>query len=247
MALDPSISIIRGLQASVALDGLTVSVSPGMCYVPGTGRVLSDGTASTTLVSPTPNTFYHLYAFDMGGGLMGLEASAVAPAAPYLGTARCKTGDATRRYLISGRTNASGVLRPGKHTRPSEMGNRVMLDAATSAGSVPITLLSGLVATTPQTIDLSAVLPVTADRAIVQVFNPTNFSLYVSRSEVGAPSASSFQYAAIPGSCPVLDVTLDANRQFTVLLSATLPLIGPILGLLTGSVSITLVGYDFNR
>ena len=155
MALDPSISIIRGLQASVALDGLTVSVSPGMCYVPGTGRVLSDGTASTTLVSPTPNTFYHLYAFDMGSGLMGLEASAVAPAAPYLGTARCKTGDATRRYLISGRTNASGVLRPGKHTRPSEMGNRVMLDAATSAGSVPITLLSGLVATTPQTIDLS--------------------------------------------------------------------------------------------
>lgn len=247
MALDPSISIIRGLQASVGLNGLTVSVSPGMCYVPGTGRVLSDGTATTTLSSPTPNTFYHLYAYDMGGGLMGLEASTTGPDTPYLGTARCKTGDPTRRYLISGRTNASSVLRPGKHTRPSEMGNRVMLDAATASGSVPVMLLSGLVATTPQTVDLSAVLPVTANRAIVQVLNPTNFTLYTSRSDVGAPSATNFQYAAVPGSSPVLDITLDANRQFTVLLNASLPLIGPILGLLTGSASIALVGYDFDR
>ncbi|MEW4985167.1 hypothetical protein [Stenotrophomonas geniculata] len=246
MALDPSISIIRGLQASVALDGLTVSVSPGVCYIPGTGRITSDGTASITLSGLTPNTFYHLYGYGVGGSL-ALEASTVAPDTPYLGTARCKTGDTTRRYLISGRTNASGILRPGKHTRPAEMGNRVMLDAASAAGSVPVTLLSGLVATTPQTIDLSNVIPITADRAIVQVMNPTNFSLYVSRSEVGAPSATNFQYAAGPGSWPVLDVTLDANRQFTVLLNASLPLIGPILGLLTGSASLTLVGYDFNR
>lgn len=247
MSLDPSISIIRGLQASVALDGLTVSVSPGICYVPGTGRIVADGAASVTLPSGTLNTFYHLYGYDGGAGVMALEASTVAPAAPYLGTARYKTGDPTRRYLISGRTNASGILRPGKHTRPAEMGNRVMLDAASAAGSVPITLLSGLVATTPQTIDLSTVLPITANRAIVQVMNPTNFSLYTARSEIGAPSATNFQYAAIPGSCPVLDITLDANRQFTVLLNASLPLIGPILGLLTGSVSITLVGYDFDR
>lgn len=245
MALDPSISIIRGLQASVALDGHTVSVSPGMCYVPGTGRVLSDGTASVVVPS-TPSTEFHLYAYDMGGGLMGLEASTTAPAAPYLGTARCKTGDQTRRYLISGRNNASGILRPGKHTRPSEMANRVMLDAASAAGSLPITLLSGLIATTPQTIDLSNVIPVTANRAIVQVMNPSSFTVYTSRSDVGAPSPTNYQYAAIAGSCPILDVTLDANRQFTVLLSAT-NILGGIIALLTGSVTITLVGYDFDR
>lgn len=158
MALDPSISIIRGLQASVALNGLTVSVSPGMCYVPGTGRILSDGTATVTLSSPAINTFYHLYGYDVGGGIMALEASTTPPDTPYLCTARCKTGDTTRRYLISGRTNASGVVRPGRHTRPGEMGNRVMLDAASAAGSVPVMLLSGLVATTPQTIDRSAVI-----------------------------------------------------------------------------------------
>ncbi|PZS88132.1 hypothetical protein [Stenotrophomonas maltophilia] len=247
MALDPSISIIRGLQASVALNGLTVSVTPGMCYVPGTGRILSDGAATVTLSSPTPNTFYHLYGYDAGGGVMALEASTTAPDTPYLGSARCKTGDPTRRYLISGRTNASGVLRPGRHTRPGEMGNRVMLDAASAAGSVPVMLLSGLVATTPQTIDLSSVIPVTATRAIIQILNPTNFSLYVARSDVGAPSATNFQWVALPGSSPACDVTLDANRQFTVLLNASLPLIGPILGILTGSVSITLVGYEFDR
>jgi len=246
MAQDPSISIIRGLQASVGLNGLTVSVSPGMCYVPGTGRILSDGTASVTLPSGTFNTFYHLYGYDAGNGVMALEASTVEPDTPYQGTARTKTGDITRRYLISGRTNASGILRPGKHTRPAEMGNRVMLDAASAAGSVPLTLLSGLTAVTPQTVNLSAVLPITADRAIVQLMNPTNYTLYTSRSDVGAPSATNYQYAAVPGSSPVVDITLDSNRSFTVLLSAT-GILGPILGLLTGSVSITLVGYDFNR
>jgi len=45
----------------------------------------------------------------------------------------------------------------------------------------------------------------------------------------------------------VLDVTLNASRQFTVLLDNSLPLIGPILGLLTGSASLTLIGYDFDR
>lgn len=247
MAQDPSISVIRGLQVSVGLNGLTVNVSPGMCYIPGVGRILSDGTASFTLNSPTINTFYHLYAYDMGGGLMGLEASTVAPAVPYLGTARCKTGDNTRRYLISGRVNANGVLRPGKHVRPAEIGNRVMLDAASSSGSLPIMLLSGLISTTPQTVDLSSILPITATRAIVQLMNPTNFSMYVSRSEVGAPSPTNFQYSAGPGTSPVADITLDANRQFTVLLNASIPIIGPILGLLTGSASISLVGYEFDR
>ncbi len=246
MSLDPTISIIRGLQASVALNGLTVSVSPGMCYVPGTGRIVADGTASVTLPGGTPNTFYHLYGYDGGAGIMALEASTTAPDSPYLGTARCKTGDNTRRYLISGRTNASGVLRPGRHTRPAEMGNRVMLDAASAAGSVPLTLLSGLTGVTPVTVDLAAVLPVTANRAIVQLMNPTNYTLYTSRSDVGDPSPTNYQYAAIPGSCPVVDVTLDANRRFTVLLSAT-GILGPILGILTGSVSITLTGYDFDR
>lgn len=246
MALDPSISIIRGLQASVDLNGLTVRVTPGMCYVPGTGRVLSDGTASVTLSSPTPNTFYHLYAYDMGGGLMGLEASTTPPDAPYLGTARCKTGDPTRRYLISGRTNASSVLRPGKHTRPAEMGNRVMLDAATAAGSIPLGLLALFTATSSTNIDLSAVLPVTATRAIIQVLNPSSRTLYVSRSEVGAASASNYQYVAIAGSCPVLDVTLSADRSFNCVLSST-DILGGIIAILTGSVTINLIGYEFDR
>lgn len=246
MALDPSISIIRGLQASVALNGLTVSVTPGMCYVPGTGRILSDGTATVTLSSPTANTFYHLYGYDAGGGIMALEASTTPPDVPYLGTARCKTGDTTRRYLISGRTNASSVLRPGKHTRPAEMGNRVMLDAATAAGSIPLTLLSLFTATTSTTVDLSAVLPVTATRAIIQILNPSSRTLYVSRSEVGTASATNYQYVAIPGSSPVLDVTLSADRTFNCVLSAT-DILGGIVSILTGSVTINLIGYEFDR
>lgn len=246
MALDPSTSVIRGMQISVALDGVTVSVSPGVCYIPGPGRIVSDGTASIVLTGAAPTTFYHLYAYQGAGNTLALEISTVGPDVPYLGTARCKTGDTTRRYLISGRTNATGTLRPGKHTRPAEMGNRVMLDAATAAGSLPITLLSLLTSTSVQTIDLSSVLPPTATRAVVQVLNPSSRTLYVGRSETGTVSNTNYQYAAIPGSCPVFDLTLNSDRTFTCVLSST-DILGNIIALLTGSVTINLVGYEFDR
>lgn len=42
-------------------------------------------------------------------------------------------------------------------------------------------------------------------------------------------------------------ISIIRGLQASVLLNASLPLIGPILGILTGSVSITLVGYEFDR
>jgi hypothetical protein len=201
---------------------------------------------TATLSSPAANTFYHLYAYQGPSGTIALEISTTAPAAPYLGTARCKTGDVSRRYLASGRTNASAKFRPAKHTRPTDIGNRVMLDAATASGSLPTTLLSALTATTVQTIDLSSVVPVTATRAIVQVLNPSSRTLYVGRSEAGVVSTTNYQYAAVPGSCPVLDVTLDSTRQFTCVLSST-DILGNIVAILTGSVTLNLVGYEFDR
>ncbi|WP_107341917.1 hypothetical protein [Agrobacterium pusense] len=51
MANNPANSIIRRLQLSVAMDGVTVSVGPGVCYTPNTIRLISDGTASVVLTS----------------------------------------------------------------------------------------------------------------------------------------------------------------------------------------------------
>jgi hypothetical protein len=51
---------------------------------------------------------------------------------------------------------------------------------------------------------------------------------------------------AIPGSSPVLDVTLSADRTFNCVLSAT-DILGGIVSILTGSVTINLIGYEFDR
>lgn len=246
MANDPSISIIRGLQANVASDGVTISVSPGICYLPDTRRCTSDGTATIVLTGATPSTFYHLYAYIGVGNVLALEVSTTAPAAPYQGSARVKTGDATRRYLISGRTNASGVLRPGKHTRPTDMGNVVMLSVASAAGGLPISLLSGLNVTTVQTVDLSAILPLTANRSIIQVINASTFTVYVVEVGGGNPSPTNYQWAIQPNSGGEINVGLDSNKRFLCLLSAT-TILGALIALLLGSVNINLIGYEFDR
>lgn len=127
-----------------------------------------------------------------------------------------------------------------------QLGAMVSLAYNTAAGSIPLGLLALFTATSSTNIDLSAVLPVTATRAIIQVLNPSSRTLYVSRSEVGTASAANYQYVAIAGSCLVLDVTLSAGRSFNCVLSST-DILGGIIAILTRSVTISLIGYEFDR
>lgn len=246
MAVNPANSVIRRLQLSVALDGLTVSVGPGACYTPNTIRLISDGTASVTLSSPTISTWYHAYAFQGADGTLALEVVTTAPSAPYQGTARTKTGDATRRYLGSMYVGANGKVRPFRHSIAGDIGNRILFDASTTAGSVPNPLLSGLVATTVQTLALNPILPITAKEAICQIANLSNRYAYISRPGMADPSVTNFQVMAGPAACPIADIMLDDSQRMTVILSAT-GILGAILAILSGSLTIYSLGYTYDR
>lgn len=246
MASNPVNSLIRRLQLSVASDGLTVTVGPGACYTPDTtNRLISDGSQTVTLVNPTINTWYHAYAYQGADGTLALEVVAVVPSAVYQGTARTKTGDQSRRYLGSMYVGSNGKIRPFRHI-PAENGNRVYFDASSPAGSVPNPILSALTATTVQTITLNPILPVTSKEAICQVANLSNRYAYISRPGMADPSVTNFQIMAGPGACPVADIMLNDSQQMTVILSAA-GLLGSILSVLSGSLTIYSIGYTYDR
>lgn len=246
MAVNPLNSAIRRLQLSVAMDGLTVSVGPGICYTPNTIRLISDGTATVTLASPTISTWYHAYAFQGADGTLALEVVTTSPSTVYQGTARTKTGDTTRRYLGSMYVGANGKIRPFRHSFATDVGNRILFDASTTAGSIPNPILSGLVATTVQTIALNPILPVTAKEAICQIANLSNRYAYISRPGMSDPSVTNFQVMAGPSACPIADIMLDDSQRMTAILSAN-GLLGAILAILAGSLTIYSLGYTYDR
>lgn len=247
MAQNPGNSIIRRLQLAVALDGLTVSVGPGVCYVPNTGRLISDGTETVTLSNPTVSTWYHAYGYQKANGDLGLEVVTTAPDTPYQGTARTKTGDASRRYLGSMYVGTDGKIRPFRHIVTGDVGNRILFDATSIAGSAPNTLLSALTATTVQTVSLNPIIPVTAKQAIIQVANLSNRIAFISRPGMPAPSASNFQIMAGPNACPIGDVMLTDTQQLTLILTSA-GLLGNILGaVLSGNLMLYALGYVYDR
>ena len=98
MAYNVNDGRIGGLRLSVAADGQTVGLTPGFAYIPNQGRALSQADM-TVAVTGVVSAWRHFYLANDDGTLK-FEASATAPSDAYQGTARIKTGDATRRYLV---------------------------------------------------------------------------------------------------------------------------------------------------
>jgi len=93
------------------VDNNTIAIgAPCEFTVPSTGAVVrADSDVSATISGIAPNTWYHVYGYDDGSGGVAVEIVTTAPAAPYVGSARAKSGDTTRRYLGSVRTRPSAA------------------------------------------------------------------------------------------------------------------------------------------
>jgi hypothetical protein len=251
MALSQPINtdVVR-LRLGVALDGLTVTVGPGRCFLPNAHRILSDGTVSTALVAPTASTWYYAYAYEASSGVLGMELSTTAPSTPYpsaTSTARTKTGDTTRRYLGSAYVGTTSKLRPMKHTQCGSIGNLVTFSAASAAASVPVNLLSLFTAATATTVSLNPLVPATATHALLQVQNNSNRQVYLANPDQGPASATNYIASVNPGASDTMLIEIGSTQQLSVLLSST-GLLGTILGaVLTGSVSISVQGYLYDR
>lgn len=250
-ALDPTDSDIRGLQLAMAADGQNVTTTPGVFFLAGTKRVAYDGSAMAALpVNPAANTFYHIYGYAGPNGMGLLEFDSTAPDAPYLGTARTKLGDPTRRYLGSCRAESTSRFRSGRHVIAGQGGNLVKLDRSSPAVVGPARPLNLNIAllTQPalQTINLASIIPLTATMVRLKVRNASNLTLYFSRPALGAPTTTLNTEYVDPNMTSSIELSLDPDLTVTMQGLAT-NILGNILTIAAGTVTVEVTGYYFTR
>lgn len=211
---------IDGLQMQwMSTNALTVS--SGAAYIASLARVVRapNPIAKTGLVL-TASTWYHVY-LVLSGAAADIEIVATAPAAPYVGTARAKTGDTSRRYLGSVITDASGDLYRFRH---SGMRIAYLMDVALTPEITRV--LSAGVATAATMISLSRCLPVTASLATIKFQNndagaPARFS----NSDVGANPATAailnLPVATAGAQSATLDFPTNSAQQILYVMSGT--------------------------
>jgi hypothetical protein len=244
------IARIQGLRVSGAADGLSASCSSGVAYLPDNTRLLFAG-GSVPLTDPVAGpSWRHLYlGKTTPGAYAALSLSTVAPAAPYMDSARVMTGDDTKRYLASGLV-VNNRFRPARHIVTGAYGNQILFGQAASVLQTPYELINvGGTLTVPRTVDLSMAVPTTADTAILQINNLTNGWVYGQNPDVSAASRTTRQFQVAPNNSLVVLAQLSAARTLSVVCSPT-----NILGLdvvtsllLSGTYTVEISGYLFSR
>lgn len=229
-------------------DGRTVVAGPGLAYLPDSTRLRCEGVSAQLPDNPA-NGWWYAYGYSMPGGSMGLELTQAPPDTPYLqfGTARCKQGDASRRFLGQGLV-IGGKLRAASHIVAAAKGNFVLFDQSAASFVVPATILS-LTSNVQvvQTTSLALLVPANATAVRLQLNNMTNGFLYLQRPSVGAPASNNRQVGVQPNNSLVLDLPLDSDLSIATVVSAT-NLLGQLLTLLiSGGYSIEVGGYFFDR
>jgi len=193
---------IDGLQMQW-VSATAVTVSSGRAYIPSLGYYLDAPNAiALTGLALTASTFYHLYLYD-NAGTPAIECVTTAPAAPYNGTARAKTGDTSRRYVGSVLTDASGNVIRFQHLAAAS----TMLYPLV-AQSLRVLSNGGALASTQ--VDCSAVIPVTATSVGARFLNnaATGDTLWIGPGDatvsgsvyflaVGFAGATAFQFAPV--------------------------------------------------
>lgn len=211
----------------------SVSVTSGAAYVPGLNRCLqSPGLLTLAGLVLTASTWYHLYLYS-NAGVPAIECVTTAPDVPYNGTARAKTGNATRRYIGSVLTDAGGNIYKSVQT-----GNDVMYEE--TVVPAPFNIMSGGVATTPTNVDASGVVPMTSSVCYAQLYNSsTNTTATVANPDCNfILSASSAIFAITSGLTTIARAQLSSARLLNYMHSTT-----PA----GGGMIMRIIGYTYER
>ena len=146
---------ITGL-AMVWVSATALTVEVGAAYIPSLDYILeAPSDIALTGLSLSNSTWYHVY-FYSNSGTPAIELSTTAPAA-YHGHSYQKTGDTSRRYVGSVKTDASGNLYEFIH-----QGDLITYSGDCDLDASPFRALSGGQQTTATAVDLSALIPPTS-------------------------------------------------------------------------------------
>lgn len=171
---------IDGLRL-VWVSGTSLTVTSGSAYIPSVGAnvMLPANDLNPGLVL-SASTWYHVYLY-LNSGVPDVEIVTTAPSATYNGWARTKTGDTTRRYLGSVRTDSGGNLIQFKVDTLNTQ--RYLTNNASQR------ILSSGTSSVRTTVSASNFVPVTATHSIIQCAN-TDTAIFFNLSQPEAAASS---------------------------------------------------------
>lgn len=173
---------LQGLQL-VWNSTTSITVKTGLASLANARIITVNADITKSSLSLSASTWYHVYlywdaALNAGAGGAAAEVVTTAPAV-YFGTAHQKSGDATRRYLGSIRTDGSGNVLNFHHEPTTGL-----VLYRQQIFTAPFQLLTAGVATTRTTVSASAVVTAAARMLIAYVQNTTpNANGYFGNSE----------------------------------------------------------------
>ncbi|HEL4825894.1 TPA: hypothetical protein UOA02_000270 [Stenotrophomonas maltophilia] len=192
----------------------SIRVSSGSAWILSLQQAIEVPSALTLSgLTLAANTWYHLYLY-LNGSTPAIEAVTDAPAAPYSGTARAKTGAASRRYIGSFRTNASSQIHDFDHNwQKGEVMYRM-------PGTLFRTLSNGA-ATTATTVACSTAIPVTSKSVYGRALNlSTSANLIVGPGDAAITTNDYFLGISYGGQAVVAFLPTDSSQQLRYLMSA---------------------------
>ncbi len=212
---------VRGDICGLALQYVSAGqlrVTSGAAWVESAGRMVALASAATVSLSGlSASTWGHAYLVDNGSSAATVEVVPDAPAAPFFGTARSKSGanGTSRRYL--------GSVKITPTANQMHKFDHVLCDGSVvyneSIGGSPFVVVNGSAATTPTTVDCSGVAPVTARKVSAVILNAATSSsayLHISNSEGPTPGAGGgFLGLVSPLSVGSTPIKLDSSQRYT--------------------------------
>lgn len=218
------------------VSGTQIRFTSGSAYIPSLGRALELPSAVTSTPTLVASTWYHNYLYS-NAGTPAVETTTTVPATAYSGTARTKTGDTSRRYIGSFRTDPSGEIAKFKHNVSNGyVAYLAPRDLSLNAGTQ----------TTTTTISLSATAPVTSVAATLTIsLDASGAALFTGNSEMTVPALSGANFLGYTESSTQVSVSridghpVDSSQAISYRLSTT-----PSAG--TGAY-VRVMGYSYER
>ncbi|WDI91912.1 hypothetical protein [Xanthomonas campestris] len=204
------------------VSGSSIRVTAGVCTIPGGGTLTYGAALTKAGVSLGANTWGHIYAY-LNGSTPDVEIVTASPSAPYSGRARTKAGDATRRYLGSIRTNASGSI----YRFDARNGQVIYMEEV-------VRPLSGGTSATATTVSLAALLPPTSFVSIASMNNTGTAAVRYRPTGAGWSATNTGRmYGLLAGTTVVGPLPTDTVQQIDYQADsggiATLDVLGYIL------------------
>lgn len=208
-------------------SGTSVTFESGTAAIQSSGTLLRSPTAVTKSgLSLAASTVVHAYAYS-NSGTADIELSTTAPAAAYIGTARSKTGDTSRRYIGSLLTDATGAI-----FNFSNDGRSVFY--LVNVAQAPFRVLNAGTSATWTLVSFAGALPPTVTNAIVNI---TAAGTAVSRVRPagGTYVGNGRLYGLSPGALAFGPLPMNGGPQAEYIADAG------------GACSVDVLGYDFAR